>query len=253
MVRFHNLHFVFIFIISILALSPRQARGDQTTSDFLQTLGPLQKDIYTEMYSSPLTQVSNQFQRLRLISVTYQPWNPFLGFERFSSQGISDVAAEVGVRNVFGDLQFLLSLRREKMNESNLTFWNLRAGLIYSQFWQLDGALFADAYSEFFANQQESQKAGASISGWGKLGYRYHQKDHLFFDPVIVGARLYDNSDRKIYGSDYQLLQIGMQGGVYLEKPEISSTVILSKSWGRSQSAQVVNDYWLLWALGVRF
>lgn len=241
------------FIVLFLAIGVGKAWADQTTVEFLRSFSPLQTDFYAEMYSSPLTKVSNQFQRLRLISTTFTPWSPYLGFERFSSQGVSNVTGEAGVRNVFGEWQLLVSIRREKLNDSAFAFWNLRAGLIYSRFWQLQGPFFADAYAELFADQQESQKAGASLSGWGKLGYRFYQKNHLFWDPAIVGVRFYDNTERRVYGSDYQLLQFGMQGGIYFDRPEISSTVIVTKSWGRSQSAPVVNDYWLLWALGVRF
>ena len=130
-----------------------------------------------------------------------------------------------------------------------------RTGITYGKFWRLKFLenTFSEVYGESFLLGPAKSVSLLTAAGWAKFGYRLYEKDQFIFDPLIVAFRVSDSTNRKYSGADYQLAQIGLQGSYVFLPNNVFTTIMLTRSWTRSQTLVSTNPYWLLFALGVNF
>jgi hypothetical protein len=225
---------------------------------------PSRLQIYSETYSSPFSKAPVNFQRVSLDVVRFgnkvgnaASYKIFVAGERYSDESTVNSAAELGLYKTFSEHIFAVaSARREYLNEESQSVWVGRTGLIFSEFFDLGiPHTFADTYGELFLRAPSGEPAGVTFSGWAKYGYRLISTDHLSFDPLIAMMRAFDSNDRTYIGADYQSMSFGPQFTYDMPKPELSLNVIAARAFTHSITApdDIINNYWLLFAIGANF
>lgn len=252
----YRLLFIILNQILIILSYSISALSDEYKSTLGQNNISIANGFYTETYPSPFIFGSASFQKVfsefrREDNVLFP--RVFISLEQYADPSAANITAEIGVRHIRSEqLYFINSIRREKINNQDLSYWIYRGGLIFNKFINFDKA-FVDSYLETFLRVPEKDLASGSISGWVKTGYRYFPKDHLSFDPLIIMARIFDNTNVYRIGADYTSLNIGPQLTYFSRNPNISTNLIAAKSYAASRTSPVINNYWLLLAVGVYF
>lgn len=215
--------------------------------------------LYAESYLAPFQKDFVHFQRLRADFKNHFSINnevlklyPSVFIENYKDQAGTNTSLDLGYRAEWSKVTFLASARRERLGANSVSV--ARAGLVYGNYVSLPlDQTFLESYIESFYTLPEQSSPFASLSAWSKAFYRYGQLNGFSFDPAVISIRVYDNTNRFTAGPDYRSLQLGLQGSYYQELHQAGATLMLMRSYTESQTAKAINDYWILFALGVAF
>ncbi len=215
--------------------------------------------LYAESYQAPFQKDFVHFQRLRAdfknhFSVNQEALKlyPSVLIENYKDQAGTNTSLDLGYRAEWSKVTFLASARRERLGSNSVSV--ARAGLVYGSYIRLPlDQTFLESYVESFYTLPEQSSPFASLSAWSKAFYRYGQFNGFSFDPAVVSLRVYDNTNRFVAGPDYRSLQLGLQASYYQELHQAGASLMLMRSYTESQTAKAINEYWILFALGVAF
>jgi hypothetical protein len=154
---------------------------------------------------------------------------------------------------LFESLTLEVAIRREGLFQVESSRWNFRTGLVYGGYWEFSKNIHADVYAEIYYAFPEFIDSYFTQAASAQVGYRYFENEKFSFDPITLGVRNSDNSNNAIAGADFITIHIGPQATFSFKQPQASITLNVSKSNSYSRSGTIINQYWLLLAMGVNF